>query len=239
LYIRPTLIGNQAALGVGPPNKALLFVICSPVGPYYKNGFKPVKLLATTKYVRAVPGGTGSFKLGANYAPCLVPQAEAAELGYDQNLWLLGREHLLTEVGTMNLFVVLKKEDGSTELVTPPLEDVILPGVTRDSIISLARDHATGKLKLDLPDKLIVSERPITMKEVTEAAESGRLLEVFGSGTAAIVCPVKGIGYEGKDIPVPVGVQGMGPITKTLLDEIVKRQLGAVESDWSVLVTEK
>ncbi|KAG8969792.1 hypothetical protein FRC03_000618 [Tulasnella sp. 419] len=112
LYIRPTLIGNQAALGVGPPNAALLFVICSPVGPYYKNGFKPVKLLATTKYVRAVPGGTGSYKLGANYAPCLVPQTEAAAEGYDQNLWLLGEEHYLTEVGTMNLFVALKKEDG-------------------------------------------------------------------------------------------------------------------------------
>lgn len=85
-------------LGVSPPNKALLFVICSPVGPYYKGGFKPVRLLATTEYVRAVPGGTGSFKLGANYAPCLVPQGEANNAGYDQNLWLLGEEHYLTEV---------------------------------------------------------------------------------------------------------------------------------------------
>ncbi|KAG8952010.1 hypothetical protein FRC04_005343 [Tulasnella sp. 424] len=239
LYIRPTLIGNMHALGVGPPNKALLFVICSPVGPYYKNGFKPVKLLATTEYVRAVPGGTGSYKLGANYAPCLIPQAEAMAQGYDQNLWLLGPEHYLTEVGTMNLFVVLKRDDGSVELVTPPLEDVILPGVTRDSVLALARDHAAGKLQLNLPSKLVVSERPITMGEVKEAADSGKLLEVFGSGTAAIVCPVKAIGYLGKDIQIPIGEQGMGPVTKTILDEIVKRQLGVVESDWSVTVTEK
>ncbi|KAG9001087.1 hypothetical protein FRB93_012467 [Tulasnella sp. JGI-2019a] len=184
LYIRPTLIGVQTMLGVSPPNKALLFVICSPVGPYYRGGFKPVKLLATTEYVRAVPGGTGGYKLGANYAPCLVPQGEANKAGYDQNLWLLGEEHYLTEVGTMNLFVVLKKADGTTELVTPPLEDVILPGVTRDSVLSLAQDHASGKLKLPgLPDKLTVSERHIKMKEVKDAAEEGRLLEVFGCGT--------------------------------------------------------
>ncbi|KAG8906611.1 hypothetical protein FRB99_006481 [Tulasnella sp. 403] len=239
LYIRPTLIGNQSALGVGPPNQALLFVICSPVGPYYKGGFKPVKLLATTEYVRAVPGGTGSYKLGANYAPCLIPQAEAMKKGYDQNLWLLGEEHLLTEVGTMNLFVVLKKDDGTIELVTPPLEDVILPGVTRDSVLALARDHAAGLLRLPgLPSKLQVSERAITMGEVKNAAANGQLLEVFGSGTAAIVCPVKTIGYMGSDIPVPVGEEGMGPITKALLDEIVKRQLGVVESEWSVTVTE-
>ncbi|KAG8969791.1 hypothetical protein FRC03_000617 [Tulasnella sp. 419] len=124
-----------------------------------------------------------------------------------------------------------------TELVTPPLEDVILPGVTRDSVLALARDHANGKLKLNLPSNFVVSERPINMKEIKQAAESGRLLEIFGAGTAAIVCPVKAIGYLGKDIPVPVGEDGMGPLTKTFLEEIQKRQLGVVESDWSVTVT--
>ncbi|KAG8859111.1 hypothetical protein FRB96_004681 [Tulasnella sp. 330] len=237
LYIRPTLIGVQTTLGVSPPNKALLFVICSPVGPYYKGGFKPVRLLATTEYVRAVPGGTGGFKLGANYAPCLVPQGEANQAGYDQNLWLLGEEHYLTEVGTMNLFVVLKKADGTTELVTPPLDDVVLPGVTRDSVLGLARDQESGKSKLSgFPEKMMVSERPITMKEVKEAADDGRLLEVFGCGTAAIVSAVKAIGYQGKDINIPVGDDGMGPLTKAFHDEIVKRQLGEVDSDWSVVV---
>lgn len=116
LYIRPTLskmtylsmplrllivlfkVGTQKAIGVTPPNEALLFVICSPVGPYYPKGFKPISLYGTTEYVRATPGGTGSYKLGANYAPGVLPQQEAASIGYDQNLWLHGPDHLLTEV---------------------------------------------------------------------------------------------------------------------------------------------
>lgn len=239
LYIRPTLIGTQRALGVAPPNEALLFVICSPVGPYYKNGFKPVRLLATTEYIRAAPRGTGGYKLGANYAPGVVPQVEAAQKGYDQILWLLGEEDYLTEVGTMNLFIALKNKDGKPELVTPPLEDLILPGVTRDSILCLARDHVAGKITIPgLPNDLVVSERHITMNELKSASESGNLLEVFGAGTAAIVCPVKEIGYKGKDIKIPVGEQGMGPMCKGILDQIVARQMGKIESDWSVVVTE-
>ncbi|KAG8766611.1 hypothetical protein FRC12_006760 [Ceratobasidium sp. 428] len=104
LYIRPTLIGTQRALGVAPPNEALLFVICSPVGPYYKNGFKPVRLLATTEFIRAAPRGTGGYKLGANYAPGVVPQVIAAEQGYDQILWLLGEEDNLTEACHILIF---------------------------------------------------------------------------------------------------------------------------------------
>jgi branched-chain amino acid aminotransferase len=96
--ILPFSVGTQTALGVGPPSTALLFVICSPVGPYYKGGFKPVKLLASTEYVRAFPGGTGGYKLGANYGPGVVPQVEAAKLGYDQILWLYGEDDRLTEV---------------------------------------------------------------------------------------------------------------------------------------------
>lgn len=91
-------VGTQTALGVGPPSTALLFVICSPVGPYYKGGFKPVKLLATTEFVRAYPGGTGGYKLGANYGPSVVPQVQAAKQGYDQILWLAGEDDQLTEV---------------------------------------------------------------------------------------------------------------------------------------------
>ncbi|KEP55011.1 branched-chain-amino-acid aminotransferase [Rhizoctonia solani 123E] len=239
LYIRPTMIGTQRALGVAPPTEALLFVICSPVGPYYKNGFKPVRLLATSNFIRAAPGGTGGYKLGANYAPGVVPQVLAAKQGYDQNLWLIGDEHYLTEVGTMNLLVVFKHPDGTTELTTPPLEDLILPGVTRDSILALARDHESGKARIPgLPDNLKVSERHVKMAEVKAAAESGNLLEAFGAGTAAIVCPVKAIGYQGKDINIPVGDEGMGPVCKAILDQIVARQMGTVESDWSVVVTE-
>lgn len=114
LYLRPALIGTEAALGVHPPKDALLFVIASPVGPYYETGYKPVALEADPSKVRAWPGGTGEYKLGANYAPGVQPQLEAASRGYQQNLWLFGPEHWLTEVGTMNLFVVLKQSDGST-----------------------------------------------------------------------------------------------------------------------------
>ncbi|KAG9099342.1 hypothetical protein FRC06_005369, partial [Ceratobasidium sp. 370] len=135
----------------------------------------------------------------------------------------------------MNLFIALKTKNGRPELVTPPLDDLILPGVTRDSILCLARDHVSGKAKIPgLPDDLIVSERSITMGEIKAAAESGNLLEVFGAGTAAIVCPVEEIGYKGKDIKIPVGKAGMGPMCKTILDQIVARQMGLIESDWSV-----
>ncbi|TIA85148.1 hypothetical protein E3P99_04065, partial [Wallemia hederae] len=153
LYIRPTLIGTQASLGVGASSDALLYVICSPVGPYYKNGFKPVKLLATSKNVRAWPGGTGAYKLGANYVQGVKPQHEAAEKGYDQNLWLFGEEEQLTEVGTMNLFIVIRNDAGETEIVTPPLGDMILPGVVRDSILNLTRNPPDW-LKPQLPANL-------------------------------------------------------------------------------------
>lgn len=239
LYVRPTLIGTQNALGVGPSNDALLFVICSPVGPYYASGFKPVQLLATTKYVRAAPGGTGGYKLGANYAPGVVPQTEAAKEGYSQNLWLLGPEHALTEVGTMNLFVAFKKPDGSVELVTPPLDDVVLPGVTRDSALQLAREHASGKTSLPgLPEKLTVSERKLVMADLVEAEKNGTLVEVFGTGTAAIVSAVDKIGYEGRDIIIPTGSDGMGDIAKGILDRITAIQTGEIEHPWSVVANE-
>ncbi|KAG6850327.1 hypothetical protein H0H93_014902 [Arthromyces matolae] len=237
LYIRPTLIGTQSAIGVGPPTEALLFVICSPVGPYYPKGFKPVALYGTTEYIRAAPGGTGAFKLGVNYAPGVMPQKEAASKGYVQNLWLHGPEHHLTEVGTMNMFVVFKKNN-VMELVTPPLDGMILPGVTRDSVLTLARDHLSGKYTLsDLPEKLIVSERPVTMKEVKDAAASGDLVELFGAGTAAVISPVDRIGYLGEDVLIPTGADGMGPISRPIWKELVGRQTGAIPSEWSVEVT--
>ncbi|UZJ52105.1 hypothetical protein CBS101457_001425 [Exobasidium rhododendri] len=237
LYLRPTLIGTQAALGVHPTSDALLFVITSPVGPYYKTGFKPVALEADPNKVRAWPGGTGQFKLGGNYAPGIRPQMEAATRGYQQNLWLFGEEHWLTEVGTMNLFVALQKDDGTTELVTPPLNGMILPGVTRDSILGLARDHASGKWTIEgLPSKLTVSEREINMAEIERASKEGRLLEIFGAGTAAVVSPVDRIGYMGKDINIPAGKDGAGNITKAMLKTMTDIQLGKVEHPWSVLV---
>ena len=127
-------------LGVGASKYAKLYVILSPVGPYYPEGFAPVKLYADDKYVRAWPGGTGDTKVGGNYGPTILPQMEAAKKGYTQVLWLFGEDHQITEVGTMNLFFLWEKADGGQELVTAPLSrGDILPGVTRDSVLELCR----------------------------------------------------------------------------------------------------
>ncbi|KAI0348712.1 branched-chain amino acid aminotransferase II [Trametopsis cervina] len=238
LYIRPTMIGTQAALGIAPPSEALLFVICSPVGPYYPQGFKPVALYGTTEYTRAAPGGIGAYKLGANYAPGVMIQKAAAAQGYVQNLWLHGPDHYVTEVGTMNAFVVFKQPDGVIELVTPPLDGMILPGVTRDSVLSLARDHASGKSLLEgMPEgKLVVNERSVTMKEVVSAAEKGTLLEFFGTGTAAVISPVDRIGYLGTDLLIPTGPDGMGPVSRPVWKQLVGIQTGKIAHPWSVVV---
>ncbi|KAI9028482.1 aminotransferase [Hyaloraphidium curvatum] len=231
VYIRPTIIGTQESLGVGASNRALLFVILSPVGPYYKSGFAAVSLKATNEYTRAWPGGTGDAKIGANYAPGIRPQIEAGKEGYSQNLWLFGKEDFITEAGTMNFFALLTNEKGEKELVTPPLDGTILPGVTRDSMLTLARDWKEFK----------VSERPITMAELSKAADEGRLHEAFGAGTAAIVAPIKAIKYKGRDIPVPLDPSNpasqAGPLALRFADTIMAVQYGEKEyRDWSVVV---
>ncbi|KZV77037.1 branched-chain amino acid aminotransferase II [Peniophora sp. CONT] len=237
LYVRPYLIGTQESVSITPPDRALLGVILSPVGPYYPDGFKPVPLHGTTEFIRAAPGGTGAYKIGANYAPAVYAQKAVAQLGYVQNLWLYGPEHHLTEVGTMNLFVVFRQPDGTVELVTPPLDGMILPGVTRDSVLSLARSHAAGSLRIpELTGKLVVSERGVTMPEVREAAQAGTLVEMFGTGTAAVVSPIDRVGYLGQDVHVPVESDGMGPVSRPIWRELVGRQTGAIPSDWSVVV---
>ena len=177
-------------------------------------------------------------------------------MGYDQNLWLHGPEHFLTEVGTMNLFVVFNRK-GTYEIVTPPLDGMILPGVTRDSVLALARDHESGKQRLPGLDKeVVVAERPVTMREIQEASRTGQLVEMFGAGefvcnwlswrwsvniglflgTAALISAVDRIGYLGEDILIPTGNDGMGPIGHIIWKEIVGRQTGVIPSEWSVMV---
>lgn len=227
LYLRPTMIGTTAGLGVGVPDRALLYVIASPVGPYYATGFKPVSLEATDYAVRAWPGGVGNKKLGANYAPCIKPQLEAAGRGYQQNLWLFGEEGYITEVGTMNAFFVFKNADGTKELATAPLDGTILEGVTRDSILALARARLPSS-------EWTISERKFTMAEVKERASKGELVEAFGSGTAAVVSPINNIGWKGEDIPVPVAAGNSGELTQQVGEWIRKLQYGEEEhSDWS------
>lgn len=227
LYLRPTLIGTTASLGVGTPDRALLFLIASPVGPYYSSGFKPVALEATDYAVRAWPGGVGNRKLGANYAPCIKPQKEAASRGYSQNLWLFGEEGYITEVGTMNVFFVFKNADGVKELVTAPLDGTILEGVTRDSVLQLAKSKLPS-------DEWIISERKYTIGEVAERAAKGELVEAFGSGTAAVVSPIDRIGWQGKDIAVPVIDGKSGELTSQVASWIRDIQYGDEEfNNWS------
>jgi branched-chain amino acid aminotransferase len=225
LYLRPTVIATHRFLGLAAPDSILLYVISSPVGPYYKTGFKPVRLWAESTYVRAWPGGTGAAKVGGNYAPTMKPQALAASAGYSQVLWLFGEGEEITEVGSMNAFFVLSGDNGRLELVTAPLtRGDILPGVTRDSILRMARTNWS--------DELDVSERFATMPEIEEAAKKGRLIEAFGAGTAAIVCPISCIHYKGHDIEIPA----TGKLTQRIWDQITAIQYGVSPGPdgWSV-----
>lgn len=222
------MIGTQRTLGVGPPGSALLYVIASPVGPYYPTGFKAIHLEATMNAVRAWPGGVGHYKVGGNYAPTIVPQMLAANKGLQQNLWLFDdfdtetgeKEQFATEVGTMNLFVALVNKHGQKELMTPPLDGTILEGVTRDSVLELARERM-------VPEGWKVSERRFHIRELIEAAAEGRMLEVFGSGTAAVVSPVRTISYNDRtiDCGLPKDEEA-GPIAKTMKEWIEAIQYG-------------
>jgi branched-chain amino acid aminotransferase len=231
LYLRPTMIGTQKTLGIGPPGSALLYVIASPVGPYYRHGFKAISLEATESAVRAWPGGYGDKKLGANYAPCIVPQRKALARGLQQNLWLFGEEGFITEVGTMNMFVVVKdKETGQKELVTAPLDGTILEGVTRDSILDLARRRL-------VPEGWKISERKYTINDLYSAAKEGRLVEAFGAGTAAVISPIRSILWRGETIDC--GLQEreeIGELALKLKDWIEAIQYGDVQHDWSYVI---
>lgn len=231
LYLRPTVIATWPYLGVNKAQSLKLFCIACPVGPYYPEGFKPVKLLADNHNVRAWPGGAGDAKVGGNYAPTIRVQAEAASKGYSQILWLFGPGNDITEVGTMNFFLYwVNKATGKRELVTSPLDGTILPGVTRQSILDLARSWG----------EFDVTERRVGMAELAEAASEGRLLEAFGAGTAAVVSPVKLIHWAGKDITIPLdptdASAGAGPLTKRMWDSLGAIHYGRVEHPWSVKI---
>lgn len=226
LYIRPTLIGTEDSLGVAKSRSALLYVLTGPVGPYYPTGFKPVSLLADPKYVRSWVGGAGSYKMGSNYAPTIAIQAEAAKRGCQQVLWLYGPDHECTEVGTMNFLTYWINEKGEKELVTPTLDTgLILPGVTRQSLLDLARQW--GEFK--------VTERSLYMKEIVKALNEGRLKELFGAGTACVVCPIESIIYEDKKYEIPTMKEG-APVTMRFYNELHNIQFGKTPSPWMVEV---
>lgn len=209
LYIRPTMIAVDPYLGVRPSNKYLFYIILSPVGAYYKNGFSPVKIFISDEYVRSAPGGTGEAKTGGNYAASLKASMEAAALGYDQVLWLDAVERkYVEEVGSMNICFLY---DG--KVVTSPLKGTILDGITRRSILTLVRELG-----------LEVEERALSVDEILEGADSGRLKEAFGTGTAAVVSPVGQFTY--RDRTVTLGDGQMGELTGKLYEMLTGIQYG-------------
>ena len=209
LNVRHAMIATEPFLGVRPSKRYCFFIITGPVGAYYAGGFAPVKILVEDRYVRAAPGGVGQAKTGGNYAAGLKAQSEAQARGYSQVLWLDAKERsFIEEVGAMNIFFKFKDE-----LVTPPLTGTILPGVTRDSIITLARTMGER-----------VVERPVSIQEVVQAAASGDLEEMFGTGTAAVVSPVSCLGYQGREVAASDG--RAGPLARKLLKGLTDIQQG-------------
>ncbi|MGD8263732.1 MAG: branched-chain amino acid aminotransferase [Desulfobacterales bacterium] len=212
LYIRPTIIATDPFLGVRASHTFRFFIILSPVGAYYPEGFNPVKIWVTREYVRAVRGGVGESKTPGNYAASLLAGEEAHEAGYTQVLWLDGVEQkYLEEVGSMNIFFVI-----DDEIITPELNGSILPGITRMSVIELAK-HWNEK----------VSERKISIDELIDAHAAGRLKEVFGAGTAAVISPVGQIKYG--DEVITINDNQTGPVAKKYYQAITDIQYGKAD----------
>lgn len=221
LYIRPTMIGVEPALGVRPSSTYYFYIIMCPVGAYYSEGFNPTKIYASDEHVRAVKGGVGNVKTAGNYAASLFTSELAKKKGYTQVLWLDACEHkYVEEVGTSNIFFRI-----NDELITPPLGGSILGGLTRDSVIQLAT--AWGET---------VVERQITIDEVIAASQDGSLQEAFGTGTAAVISPVGELCYKEKEYSINEGKTGT--LSQRLFDELQAIQTGKAEDpfDWIVRV---
>jgi branched-chain amino acid aminotransferase len=219
LYVRPTIIATDPFLGVRASYTYRFFIILSPVGAYYPEGFNPVKILVTSDYVRAVRGGVGESKTPGNYAASLLAGEEAHDAGYTQVLWLDGVEQkYLEEVGSMNIFFVI-----DDEILTPELNGSILPGITRKSVVELAKHWG---------DK--VAERKISIDELMQAHESGSLKEVFGAGTAAVISPVGQIKYG--DAVITIADNQVGPIAQKYYKAITDIQYGKAEDPMGWIV---
>ena len=221
LYIRPFIIATEPFLGVDVSETFLFMIILSPSGAYYESGLEPVGIWIEDEYVRAVRGGMGFAKTGGNYAASLAGQVKAHDDGYSQVLWLDGVERkYIEEVGAMNIFF---KIDG--KIVTPMLNGSILPGITRDSVLQICRDWG-----------LPTEERRISVDELLEAQANGKLEEVFGTGTAAVISPVGTLRY--KDDVMVIGDGKIGEISQKLYDTVTGIQLGKIEDKfgWRVKV---
>jgi len=219
LYIRPFIISDDDFLGVKPANHYLFIIIMSPSGAYYSSGLDPVNIYVETNYVRAVRGGMGYTKTGGNYAASLIAQDEAHKQNYSQVLWLDGVEKkYIEEVGAMNIFFVI---DG--EVVTPELHGSILSGITRKSAIEVCKSKGYN-----------VCEKRITIQEVADAYDNGKLSECFGTGTAAVISPVGHLKWGDK--VMEINDNKIGPISQMLYDTMTGMQWGKIKDnfDWIV-----
>jgi branched-chain amino acid aminotransferase len=217
LYLRPFMFASESFLGVRPAAKVTYCVIASPAGPYFSGGLKPVSIWLSTDYTRAAPGGTGQAKCGGNYAASLAAQVQGTANGCEQVAFLDAVEHKwVEELGGMNLFFV--HADGS--MVTPELTGTILEGVTRSSILDLAKDLG---LKAD--------ERRVSIDEWRDGVASGEITEVFACGTAAVVTPVGRLAWQGGE--VRIGDHdingGVGPVTASIRQSLLDVQYGRAE----------
>lgn len=212
LYIRPTMISTDVGLGVHASRKYLFYIILSPVGAYYKEGLKPVSIYIEDEYVRAVRGGVGFTKCAGNYAASILAGDIAEKKGYSQVLWLDGVEQkYVEEVGSMNMMFAY-----GNKIVTPRLNGSILPGITRDSILKLARQlgYEAEEARLDI-------------NEIFADAKSGKLTEAFGTGTAAVISPVGSLCF--KDEKITLGDGSIGTISQKLYDTLTGIQYGLIE----------
>jgi branched-chain amino acid aminotransferase len=224
LYIRPFIFGSDPVLGVRPSASYKLIILLSPVGAYYPEGFKPVKILATDEYVRAVRKGIGECKTPGNYAASLYASEFARRQGFTQVLWMDGVEQkYIEEVGTMNIFIRFKNE-----IATPKLTGGILPGITRDSVIQILRDW-----------EMKITERLIPMDEVISEYKKGNVLGVFGTGTAAIISEVGLLKY--KDMEMKFDSKQSNDLALKLFDKLTSIHYGLSEDkyNWLTHVTKK
>ena len=219
LYIRPFIIAVDPFLGVKPGAQYLFIIILSPSGAYYESGLNPVNIYVESKYVRAVRGGMGFAKTGGNYAASLIGQDEAHKQNYSQVLWLDGVEQkYIEEVGAMNIFFVI---DG--KVVTPMLQGSILPGITRKSAIEVCKSKG-----------LTVEERRIDIQEIADAYDAGKLDEVFGTGTAAVISPVGHLKWNDK--VMEINGNKIGKISQMLYDTMTGIQWGKIEDTFGWIV---
>lgn len=215
LYIRPTLIGTEGFLGVRPAEEYIFYVILSPVGSYYVEGTAPVKIWVEKDFLRAAPGGLGATKAAANYAGSLKAASMAKKKGFSQVLWLDIQREYVEEVGTMNVFFVFKNE-----IVTPSLDGTILGGAVRDSAIALLKSWGKN-----------VVERKIKISEVLAASQNGNLLEMFGTGTAAVISPVGEL--TSNDWSIQINQNQTGPVATKLFETLTSIQYGLADDPFS------